>query len=145
MNMIHFRGFTDKDLPQIIRLVSENNLPVSDIVPGKQFFVVAEVSGRIIACAALEQYGENGLFRSLAVSLDHRNMKIGKDIVAKLMTFSKENNISQLYLLTTTADLYFKKAGWKVIDRTDVPDDIRATSEFSSICPSTAICMVYQL
>jgi amino-acid N-acetyltransferase len=72
-------------------------------------------------------------------------MKIGNDLLIKIIALGKENNIKQFYLLTTTADLYFKKSGWKVIGRNDVPDDIRATSEFSSICPSMAICMMFQL
>ncbi len=145
MNQINYRISTNKDLPQIIKLISDSNLPIVDLIEGKQLFVVAEVSAQIIACAGLEIHKENGLFRSLAVSPSYRNMKIGKDIFTKIIALSRKNQIKQLYLLTTTADLYFRRGGWKEIDRTEVPDKIRSTSEFSSVCPSTAMCMKYQL
>lgn len=144
-DFINYRVAIIDDLPEIINLLAECKLPYSDIVPEKQSFVVAEIDYKIIGCAGLETYNENGLFRSLAVKPSLQNMKIGKDLLDKTISISKENNITQLYLLTTTADLYFKKHGWKVIERNEVPDDIRATTEFSSICPSTAICMMYRL
>ncbi|HJV77635.1 MAG TPA: arsenic resistance N-acetyltransferase ArsN2 [Paludibacter sp.] len=144
-DFINYRIATVEDLPEIVNLLAECKLPYLDIVPGKQNFVLTEINHKIIGCAGLEIYNGNGLFRSLAVKPSHQNMKIGRDLLDKIITLSTENNIKQLYLLTTTADLYFKKHGWKVIERSEVPDDIRATTEFSSICPSTAICMMYKL
>jgi len=46
-------------------------------------------------------------------------------------------------LLTTTADGFFQKQGWKVIHRNEVPEKIKTSTEFASICPSTAICMKF--
>ena len=145
MNVIHFRRSTIEDFPEIIEFVSESKLPVSDIIPGKQLFTVAEAKNKIIGSAGLEVYGNNGLFRSLAVKPNYRNLKIGKDLLTKTINLCKDGSIKRLYLLTTTADIYFLKLGWKVIERNDVPEDIRLSSEFLSICPSTAVCMIYQL
>lgn len=144
-DFINYKTATVEDLREIVNLLADCKLPYSDIVFGKQNFVLAEIDYKIVGCAGLEIYNENGLFRSLAVQPSHQNMKIGGGLLDKIITLSKENNIKQLYLLTTTADLYFKKHGWEVIERSKVPDDIRATTEFSSICPSTAICMMYKL
>jgi N-acetylglutamate synthase-like GNAT family acetyltransferase len=143
-DFINYRTALVEDFPEIANLLDECKLPHSDIVPGKQNFIIAEIDRKIIGCAGFEAYNESGLFRSLGVKPIHREMKIGKDLLSKVINLSKENNVNQLYLLTTTADVYFKKSGWKVINRNEVPDDILATTEFSSICPSTAICMMYR-
>lgn len=143
-DFINYRTALVEDFPEIANLLDECKLPHSDIVPGKQNFIIAEIDRKIIGCAGFEAYNESGLFRSLGVKPIHREMKIGKDLLSKVIDLSKENNVNQLYLLTTTADEYFKKSGWEVINRNEVPDDILATTEFSSICPSTAICMMYR-
>jgi amino-acid N-acetyltransferase len=145
MNNIYLRQAIPADLPEILKLISENNLPVSDILPGKQLFVVAEADKQLVGCAGLELYGESGLFRSLAVRKENRNMKTGRNLLDEVIAVSRENAAKQLYLLTTTADLYFNRMGWQTIERTEVPEELRATTEFLSVCPSTAICMMYLL
>ena len=145
MERIYLRPATPADLPEILKLISDNNLPVSDILPGKQLFVVAEADKQLVGCAGLELYGEKGLFRSLAVRKVNRNMKTGRNLLDVVIALSRENAVKQLYLLTTTADLYFNRMGWQTIERTEVPEELRATTEFLSVCPSTAICMMYLL
>jgi amino-acid N-acetyltransferase len=52
-----------------------------------------------------------------------------------------EKGIEEFYLLTTTADKFFARNGFEVIDRNKVPSSIAGTNEFDSICPATAVCM----
>jgi amino-acid N-acetyltransferase len=66
---------------------------------------------------------------------------LGKFIIAGLEKVSKQKRIDCLYLLTTTAEDFFNKEGYEVINRDDVPESIKNTSEFSSVCPSSAIVM----
>ncbi|MEQ8534295.1 MAG: tyrosine protein phosphatase, partial [Imperialibacter sp.] len=51
------------------------------------------------------------------------------------------NGITELYLLTTTASKFFERIGYKVADRNTAPDAIKNTSEFSDLCPSSAVFM----
>ena len=44
----------------------------------------------------------------------------------------------RLYLLTTTAESLFRKWGFRRAPRNTVPEGIRATVEFSSLCTATA-------
>jgi amino-acid N-acetyltransferase len=44
-------------------------------------------------------------------------------------------------LLTTTAERYFPRFGFERVDRKDVPESVRASVEFTSACPSSAIVM----
>ena len=142
-NKITFKVPATEDFRAIIRMLSAYSLPDSDIEPGRQSFIVAEHEGKIIGCAGYEAYGVTALFRSLAVDSEYRNLDIGKLLTGKVMDLAHENNIHEFYLLTTTADGFFQKQGWKVIHRNEVPEKIKTSTEFASICPSTAICMKF--
>jgi len=144
-DFISYRTASAEDLPAIIQLLDECKLPHSDIVPGKQDFVVAEIDRKIIGCAGYEAYTENGLFRSLGVKPLYRNMSIAHTMIDKIYALAQEQGVKEFFLLTTTADKLFGKLGWEIINRNDVPENIGNTSEFSSICPSVAICMKHQL
>ncbi len=144
-DFISYRTASAEDLPAIIQLLEVSGLPHSDIVPGKQQFVVAEIDQKIIGCAGYEAYSRNGLFRSLAVGPLYRNMGIARTMTEKIIALAQEQGIKEFFLLTTTADKFFGKLGWEMINRNDVPANIASTTEFASICPSVAICMKYQL
>jgi amino-acid N-acetyltransferase len=63
---------------------------------------------------------------------------LGKFIVEELEKITKGKGINRLYLLTTTAEDFFTKLGYKIIDRKELPIEIKNTTEFTSVCPSTA-------
>ncbi len=144
-DFVSYRPAIDEDIPEIIHLLAECKLPHSHIASGKQHFVVAEIDSKIIGCGGLEAYNESGLFRSLTVKPLYRNMKIGQHLIDTIFVQAQELGITKLYLLTTTADKLFAKLGWETINRNDVPEEIGNTDEFSSICPSVAICMKHQV
>jgi amino-acid N-acetyltransferase len=144
-DFISYRTASVEDIPAIIQLLDECKLPHSDIMPGKQQFIVAEIDQRIIGCVGYEAYDQNGLFRSLAVKPLYQNMSIAHTMIDNIFALAQEQGIREFFLLTTTADKLFGKLGWEIINRNDVPESIGSTTEFSSICPSVAICMKHQL
>ncbi|MDD4971024.1 MAG: arsenic resistance N-acetyltransferase ArsN2 [Paludibacter sp.] len=143
-NNILYRIPDPKDYPAIQKLLTESSLPVEDIVPGIQKFIVAESEGRIIGCSGFEAYGKTALFRSLAVHLNYRNLKIGELLTGKAMDLAGSNGIREFYLLTNTAEGFFRNRGWDVVDRKEVPSELTNSTEFASICPSSAVCMKYK-
>ena len=54
---------------------------------------------------------------------------------------AKEKDIKQLYLLTLTADRFFEKECFERISRESMPEAIQNTTEFTSICPVSSVCM----
>ncbi len=135
----------EENIVAILSLLKTNNLPLSDLVSGKRIFLVALSEGKTIGCVAIEIYGTYGLLRSLAVNNDFRGKGIGQKLVAEVEKWSRDYGLKKLYLLTTTAAGFFPKIGWSKTDRQAVPESIAASSEFSSICPSTAVCMIKEL
>jgi amino-acid N-acetyltransferase len=135
----------EEDVVGIINLLKANNLPVSDLSSGKRQFLVATISGQLTGVVALELYGDSGLLRSLAVNSEFRTLNLGKKLVAEAENLGRENGLKQLFLLTTTASGFFSKLGWDITDRSAAPASISASTEFSSVCPASAVCMTKKL
>lgn len=125
---------------QVIELLQENNLPVSDLDDGKHLFALLQ-NGEVVGTGGLELFNNCALLRSVSVKKDLQNRGLGKYINKELERMSKEKGIDCLYLLTTTAKDFFCHEGYEVVDREEAPELIKNTSEFSSVCPSTAVAM----
>jgi amino-acid N-acetyltransferase len=129
----------------IRKLLIDTDLPAEDFAKHLQHFLVAKRNSTLIGVIGLEPYGEFGLLRSLAVAPPYRGQGLGKELCERMFSYAHELGIKELYLLTTTAEKFFPKLGFNPIDRDNIPAPIQATEEFSSICPSTAVCMAKKL
>lgn len=90
-------------------------------------------------------FGDAALIRSVALQKSFRGKDIGSTIVNDLVSKAKEKNIKDIFLLTDTAEDFFLRKGFKQISREEVPKAVRASSEFTHICPVTAACMFLKL
>lgn len=139
--MIYIKATID-DLPYIVQLLKEHNLPFDDIEQGPCIFIVAlDDEQHRIGCIGLEIYGEHGLLRSFAVQESHRNKGIGEALLGELLTYAGNTGVQTLHLLTTTAQDYFSKKGFIQSARDGAPEDIANTSEFLVLCPQSAVYM----
>lgn len=134
-----------EDLDLIVKLLSDNDLPTVDVGESSVELFVGLINGEIVSTIGLERFTNIGLLRSLAVRDGYKNRKIGDKLVSQLFDVCVENRIKDLYLLTTTAEEYFIKYGFRKVDRTDVPELIKQTKEFKDICPLSAVVMYRML
>ena len=126
----------------IVRLLRAAGLPVEDLdVAMLDAFVVATEGEVCVGVAGLEIYESYALLRSLAVEPRHRSRGLGAQLVDTVETEAQARGVSALYLLTTTAAMFFERVGYTAHDRAAVPPAIAATTEFSSLCPDTADCL----
>jgi amino-acid N-acetyltransferase len=93
----------------------------------------------------VELYGNAGLLRSLAVDEATRGCGCGRRLVAAAEQYAARNGAQSLYLLTTTAEGFFRRLGYVCIDRASAPEAIRQTSQFSGLCPSGSVVMMKAL
>jgi len=121
-------------------------LPIDDLndLFHAKFFGIS-VDGSLVAVVGLELYGGVGLLRSLAVLPEFRNAHLGNDLVYHVESFAKQHRMERLYLLTTTAETYFHRLGYAPAAREGAPLAIRATSQFSGLCPASASFLMKQL
>ncbi len=126
---------------KILSLLQASALPFSDILWENTHFWTAHRGAEMLGCIGLEKYGNKGLLRSFAVEPGSRNKGIGGKLLQQLLEAAPGLELQEIYLLTTTAEAYFSQKGFSPINRADTPDAIKLTSEFSSVCPSSAVVM----
>jgi amino-acid N-acetyltransferase len=125
----------------IIELLAAEKLPVEDLPQTLDSFIVAIQDGEVIGVAGIEIYGAYGLLRSLAVKQEYRSLGIAGKLLGRIDAMSGLKQLSALYLLTETAPGYFEKKNFYKITREDVPAEVQQSTEFSHICPVSAIVM----
>lgn len=129
----------------VISLLKEADLLTEDLPEGLSNFLLAKEGEVLVGVAGLELFGSVGLLRSVAVSPAHQGQGIAGRILEQLLASSDRQNLQAVYLITTTADHYFDRYGFSVVDRQQVPEQIQLTRQFSSLCPSSAVVMKMNL
>ena len=127
---------------RILALLDEARLPTSDLTPSSigRFLVATDARG-VLGAVALERYGDVGLLRSLVVTPSRKGQGLGKAMVRALEERARAEGLASLALLTETAQDFFAGLGYRARQRSDVPSAVRASSEFASVCPTSAIYM----
>jgi amino-acid N-acetyltransferase len=134
------------DFRAVRELLCAARLPVEDLgsAPGLRFWV-AEEEGRIVGAIGLESLGPAALLRSLVVAPSRRGQGLASTLIATLEREASAHCVEVLVLLTQTAEAFFKRHGFAVIEREYVPDEVRHSAEFQSLCPASAVCMTKTL
>ena len=137
----YIRAAEPADLAGIERLLTTSGLPVDGVRDALAGFVVAQSGDDLAGVAGLEVCCDNALLRSVAVLPQWRSHGLGRALVTRVISDAEARGIRALYLLTTTAERYFPTFGFQRIAREDVPDDVRNTGEFQSVCCAAAAVM----
>jgi amino-acid N-acetyltransferase len=131
----------ETDVPFIKALLRGADLPVEGVDDHWKTFVVAKDGGRVVACGGSEAYQFAALIRSIAVDPEYRGKGLGRRVVRQLLDRLASRGLREFYLLTTTAEEYFKKRGFKTVDRDEVHPQIMASAELQGACPDGAVVM----
>jgi amino-acid N-acetyltransferase len=139
------RRATAADLPGVEQLLGDAGLTAVGVQELLPTFMVADTGNGLAGVAGLEVCCENALLRSVAVNEEWRSRGVGRALVNQVVADAESRGIRALYLLTTTADRYFPSLGFTVTSRDAVPDDVKESEEYRSICPASAVVMVREL
>ena len=142
---MQYRFASTVDVAIINRWLAEAHLPHDDLNSHLRHFIVASEGEVIVGIIGLEVHDHIGLLRSLVVAPDLRKQGIGRDLVEKLCEHAIAQGVRDLYLLTVDAQGYFSRLGFGRIERSLAPQPIRATRQFSALCPSSATLMYRSL
>ena len=131
----------EKDKVDLIEMLNYFNLVTQDIDLNKQYYLILE-SGRCCAAAGgLEFHPPYALLRSVVVRPGFQGKGYATTLCEALVNQARSHNIHELYLLTESARGFFSKLGFSGVERPQVPELIRQTSQFSSLCPAEAVVM----
>jgi amino-acid N-acetyltransferase len=125
--------------------LADAGLPAADLDEGRMaFFELADECGAL-GWAALEGAGADLLLRSVLTPPARRGTGAGTDLVRRVAESAAGSGAERLWLLTETAAPFFARLGFVEAERSSAPAAMRQTSEFRSLCPASATCMMLEL
>lgn len=140
-----FKEINPEDFEKVVDLLAESELDISDLKqPCIRLFQIVE-NGQIAGVGGLEIYGDQALLRSVAVRKEFQGQGIGKKLVRQVEEVAIQSGIKSLYLLTTTASVFFQSLGYIPINRDDFAEPLKNTAQFAGLCPASAVCMNKEL
>lgn len=134
-----------RDLEAVQGLLRQVGLPTEGVAGHFRHFSVAEFNGKIVGCVGLEPYGRAVLLRSLAVTREFQNRGLGSRLAEHSLHQAANLGLNDVFLLTTTAEGFFRRFGFTKIARENAPEQIRQSVEFRLNCCETAVCMQLHL
>jgi amino-acid N-acetyltransferase len=127
----------------IRQLLESAALPTDDLDESAcAYFTVYADDSEIKGAFALEPLAERyAMVRSLVVATDIRGRHVGQALLESVETQARSKQVTDLFLLTTSADGFFARAGYERIARDVAPECVRTHAQFKSLCPASAIVM----
>lgn len=139
------RAAEPRELAAMEALLASSSLPTEGVAERLADFLVAEAAGEVVGLAGLERHGADGLLRSVAVSPSWRGRGLGVALTEGVLEHARSLGLRAVYLLTTTAEDYFPRHGFRQIERGAVPEGVASSSEFRELCPASAVVMALDL
>jgi amino-acid N-acetyltransferase len=130
-----------EDRPGVEELLATAGLPVEGVAEHFHSFFVADQGGLIVGAAGLECRGKYALLRSVVVATDTRRTGIGTTLTRRTLEEALARDVTSVYLLTTTAEAFFRRFGFERVPRDSAPAQVRQSVEFRGACPDSAIAM----
>lgn len=132
---------------QAQQLLAACGLPIDDLQDAAnhlQLFGCRD-DGGLVGLVGLEMHGADVLLRSLAVADSARDQGLGAALVAYAEQHAANHGAQAIYLLTTSAEDFFARRGYKLAERATAPQAIAATRQFAGLCPAAAAFMYKRL
>ena len=130
-----------RDRPHVRELLQRSGLPVDDLDTSPIDVLVMREAGQVVGVVGLQSTEGAGLLRSLAVLPTLHGQGRGGALVAAAERLAEQHGIDDVYLLTDSVPGFFALHDYLRVPRAAVPPGIRATAQFASLCPQTAVCM----
>jgi amino-acid N-acetyltransferase len=130
----------------VVRLLDSAGLPSEDLTDAHlDHFFCAGAASTPHGLIGLELFGRDALLRSLVVAPDYRRTGLATALVQHAERHAQSQGATAIFLLTTTAEEFFRKRGYVATDRASAPPAIRTTREFAGLCPASSAFLVKTL
>jgi amino-acid N-acetyltransferase len=129
------------DLDGLQELLAGAGLPTAGFTDQFGAALVARDGERLAGCVALELYGREALLRSLVVAPEVRGTGLGERLTEAALQLAHERGARRVWLLTTTAERFFPRFGFRRVERNALPAALEASAELRGACPASAVAM----
>lgn len=134
-----------EELAAVDGLLAAAGLPTVGVAEALDGFVVAEEADALVGVAGLEVHGDEGVLRSVAVAPSRRGSGVGARLTEAVLESARDAGLRRVWLLTTTAEGYFPRHGFRPAEREAASAAVRQSVEFREACPASAVAMVLEL
>jgi N-acetylglutamate synthase-like GNAT family acetyltransferase len=123
----------------VVAALRKVGLPADDVEAPDRLFWRFETTDLVpVGFGGLELYGTDALLRSLVTLPPLRRRGMGAAMVAILEVEARARGCSTVWLLTMTGADFFGALGYITRERSDAPEPIRQSLQFSELCPAAA-------
>ncbi len=123
-----------------------HNFPLPDLTDAHMAdFFYCGSAGAPVGLVGLEFRGNDALLRSLVVASERRDSGLGSALVEKAESHARTRAAHSIFVLTTTAETFFKSRGYVPADRATAPEAVRSSREFADLCPASSAFLVKHL
>jgi amino-acid N-acetyltransferase len=127
-------------------LLRSADLPTDDLeLANLEHFFFAGDATDPVGLVGVELFGADALLRSLVVRPQARTAGLGSHLVTHAEDYARARGVRSMYLLTTTAEAFFRARGYSPAQRQEAPASIQATREFAGLCPASSAFMIKRL
>ena len=135
------------DVAEVAALLSEVGLGTQGVKDRTDHTIVSRGSAgaaEIDATACLLPEQGFGILRSVAVRKGLQGKGLGILVVAAAIREARGKGITHVSLFTETALPFFERLGFRKVDRTELPEPVRASVHATEECADTATAMVFE-
>ena len=143
--MIPVERATAGDLAPLSEQLAAAGLPLAGFAALVDTMLVARGPDGALGCVALEFYEREALLRSLVVSASARGLGLGERLAAAALALARERGARRVWLLTTTAESFFPRFGFRSVERSSLPAALGESAELRGACPDSAVAMALEL
>ncbi|MCI0570668.1 MAG: arsenic resistance N-acetyltransferase ArsN2 [Myxococcaceae bacterium] len=133
------------DRPKVEALLVASGLPLDGLEDHFENFVVAVAGDELVGAAGLECHGQDALLRSVVVAPHARKLGLGVRLTEVLVARAGQLGLRTISLLTTTAEPFFARRGFRRVTWGELPESLGNSRELSGACPRSAAAMRYDL
>ena len=132
-----------RDRTRVLELLRQAELVDHDWRSGQApvDFLVMREAGQVVGAIGLQNAGGAGLLRSLVVLPPLHRQGRGAALVAAAEQLALRRGIDDMYLLTLTVPGFFALLDYLRVERATAPPAVQQTVQFSTLCPTSAVCM----
>lgn len=132
------------DFPQLHEILIKNGLPTAGVDFGKGNYYLARGQD-LMGVIGAEQYKTAVMLRSLAVTPQFRQRGIAKQLIEYTLQQLQDTDVTDVYLITNTAEQYMANYGFIKIGRDKVPKHVLTASALGDACSLSSTCMHLKL
>jgi amino-acid N-acetyltransferase len=121
---------TENDFPEVEALLRDCALPIEGVREHIERYIVVRDNAGLLGCVSIEQYGDIGLLRGLAVAQRARSAGLGELLISTIVAEVRQRGVESIVLHTTSASAYFARFGFAPIAISEVPRALLPLKEF---------------